>query len=101
MCPQLNREEAVHGNERHFGFLVDLLPQAAAHVHSAGKAECRLSDVFREHRDDGHARGDRHRGKALPVQSPKMILPFIKVTTVESLDIVGEKEIHLEPQSIG
>ena len=37
----------------------------------------------------------------LSVESPKMILPFIKVTTVESLDIVGEKEIHLEPQSIG
>ena len=63
---QFDWEESIHWDERHFGGLVDVLPQTPAHVHPAREAERRLSDVLCEDRDDGDARGNGHCGKALP-----------------------------------
>ena len=66
MSPQFDWEEAVHWDEGHLGGLVDVLPQAPAHVHSAREAERCLSDVLGEDRDDGDVRSNGHCGKTLP-----------------------------------
>ena len=66
MSPQFDWEEAIHWDEGHLGGLIDVLPQAPAHVHSSREAKCRLSDVLGEDRDDGDARSNGHCSKALP-----------------------------------
>ena len=85
MSPQFHWEEAIHWNEGHLGGLVDVLPQAPAHVHPAREAERCLSDVLGEDRNDGDICSNGHCGKALP----------------GNVSILSEKQVHLDPQRIG
>ena len=52
MGPQLDREEAVHGNQGHLSCLVKIFPKTSAHINSSGKTKGRCADVFREDGDD-------------------------------------------------
>ena len=67
MGPQLDREESIHGNQRHLSCLVKIFPKTSANIHSSGKTKGRFADVFREDRDDGNPSVDGTLSKSLPV----------------------------------